>query len=160
MLRALTLDPEWAYAVLHLGKRVENRERSPKFYGLAPGDYFCLHAGMKKPTPDRIFGLYWMASKAGLAVRTVRGLMLVTMPGKEHALLADSFPLGTILAVCKLGVARYCFEEPWARGDQWGWQLAEVLPLPEPVQCKGKQGGWFLTKEQETMVRGQLPDLP
>ena len=43
-LRALTLWPEWAWAIHHLDKRVENRG-----WPIPAGEWFALHAG-KSPT--------------------------------------------------------------------------------------------------------------
>lgn len=45
-MKALTLWPEWLFAVLYLGKRVENRPRRPAFYGLHPGDWLAWNDGL------------------------------------------------------------------------------------------------------------------
>ncbi len=46
-MRALTLTPEWAWAVCRLGKRVENRTWAPP--ASAIGTTIALHAGSKRP---------------------------------------------------------------------------------------------------------------
>lgn len=157
-MKALTLWPEWLFAILYLGKRIENRPRSPKWYGLQPGDWFALHAGVNRPTLQRISDVGDMALRAGVRGMTFKADGSIKYEGQ--VLSRETCPLGVIPAMARLGSACLGFARPWGVEDQWQWSLDEVRVLPEPVSCKGHQGGWFVPDEVEARIRKQLPSLP
>ena len=152
--RALTLWPEWAWAIHHLDKRVENRT-----WALPIGEWFALHAGKSpggKPTLeaacDADVAIRLTAQSAGWQVATTNGDLRtskVTFRKERHSVAWNVLetPTSTIL-----GVFRVIRTEPPNRGDLTGWrvpgQVGNVLeyrPLPAPIPgVKGAQGIWRL----------------
>jgi len=126
-LRAITLHRPWAYAIAHLGKRVENRTWPCP---LAPGSLLAIHAGRKydKQAAD------WIRQNFGFDCPP---------DGAEH-------PTGIV------AIARFCgnvtaSEYPWFVGPI-GWQLADVVVIP-PVPCSGQQGLWSVPADWLPSVR-------
>lgn len=178
---ALTLWPEWAWAVCNLGKRVENRLWKPSERQLAPGEVFAIHAGKHwggragvAATED---GLYAVAEAllaaephAMVEVVNARGrrapyLLARTSRGRHH-LDPKAAPTGSVVALATyLGAmsSNAGRRQAWASmaPDTWHWMLGDlpgwgVLTLPEPVSCTGHQGLWRLPRGVAREVRRQL----
>lgn len=129
-MKALTLWPEWAYAVHNLGKRVENRT-----WPIPVGVWFCLHAGKyvggsasRAHHQEGLESLAFMANRAGVKI-------------PQHRL---DIELSAIL-----GRFRVTHNEAPYKGDLEGWRVPaqvgnvfEYEPLPSPIPCKGAQGLW------------------
>jgi len=125
-LHALTIQQPWAHAILHLGKRVENRTWA---WSKGIGGDLAIHAGKAHDRHGDGF---------------IHGLGL--------ALPAD-MPHGAIIGVVTLvGVhhASRCIHEEgehnrhcsrWATGMQYHWELVNPRPV-EPVPCRGALGVW------------------
>ena len=70
---------------------------------------------------------------------------------------------GAVVAVCTvltiLENPSLCpAHEPWFTGPL-GWELVDVLALPEPVPVKGKQGLWTLPEDVAEQVNRQAGRL-
>ena len=140
MLRALTLIQPWAYAVCHLGKTIENRTWPPPS-GIV-GQHLAIHAGKKFDEDDAD------------AIRNEFGLGV-----------PDVVPVGAIVAVVRVAGAERVRDElaenlglpaqyatRWSSGP-WCWLLADLVVLPHPVECRGKQGLWPVEGCTLDMVR-------
>ncbi len=133
-MKTLTLWNPWAWCVCH-GKDVENRNWSPLSYGLAPGprSWFAIHASVRKPLKRDMAAARELAELA-LGVEASR------------ALPWDDMPSGAVVAVARL--AGICGQgecsSVWRTDTAYGWRLADVVALPTPVPCKGKQKLWSL----------------
>lgn len=157
---ALTLWPEWAWAIVHLGKRTENRG-----WSLPVGRWVAIHAGRHvggRPglpsTMDGIDGLVEMARRAGWSVdgsyrkaAYIRGAVTV-----EWNL--DAVPTSAIVGLAKIIAA-----DPPGMGDIGGWRVPEAVgnrfefrPLREPVSCRGAQGLWTVPDDIADRVRSSL----
>jgi hypothetical protein len=126
-IRGFTLHRPWPHAIVHLGKRIENRSWAPPPYIL--GGYLAIHAGK---TFDEV-SVEWIAETFD-----------VDLPRYEHG-----HPQG-IVAVARLaGVALDPFEDvESAEQRKWwvgpvGWVLDDVRAI-DPVPCRGAQGLWTL----------------
>ena len=129
-MKALTLWPEWAYAVHHLGKRVENRT-----WAIPVGQWFALHAGAhvggrasKAAHLEGIESLAFMAERAHMRI-------------PQHRL---DIELSAIL-----GRFRVVRNDAPGEGDLTGWRVPgqignvfEYEPLAWALPCKGAQGFW------------------
>jgi hypothetical protein len=118
-IRALTLHRPWAWAIAHNTKRVENRTWEPP--KALVGQLLAIHAGQR-----------WDADAA-------EWIDLCCMAAKGEVPPKDKHPTG-IVAVARLSHVAL-------DGGAWfvgpvGWVLDDVVALPEPIDCKGKQGLW------------------
>lgn len=143
-MKAITLSPEWAYAVTHLGKDVENRTWwPPKGY---TGD-LAIHAGQRY-NPS--------------AVAFIVNLGLV-LPARAE------LPTGVVVSV--VTVARHhdgdvcvCSCSQWAMNPPAGgkpiyhWPVAGVRVLT-PVPVLGRLGWWELPKAVNVAVHTQLAEV-
>ncbi|WOD37388.1 hypothetical protein [Nodosilinea sp. E11] len=126
-LKAITLHRPWAYAIAHLGKRVENRGWACP---LAPGSLIAIHAGKKydKQAAD------WIRQTLGQDCPP---------DGDEH-------PTG-IVAIARFVGNVTASDSPWFVGPI-GWQLTEVVAI-DPVPCSGQQGLWLVPDVLRPSVR-------
>lgn len=154
-MRALTLWPEWAWAVAHLGKDVENRGWAPPFYIL--GQRIAIHAG-------RHVGGKSGAAAYRAGTDCVRAAAMAA--GLDPSPLADWLnemhrdlcaATSAVVAVARveysLGISPPSL---WAEPGQRHWRLGDVVTLPRPVPCRGAQGLWIVPREVEDAVAAQL----
>jgi hypothetical protein len=134
-MRALTLWQPWAWAVLHAGKRIENRTRP--FPRKLLHETFALHAG-------RTYS------------QGVWNWPLETPPPRRHECV-----LGAVVGTARLvQVVDRASELPEDQRRWWsgpfGWLLDDVRPLTKPVPCRGRQGFWTLPSDVEEVVRARM----
>ncbi len=157
-MKALTLWPEWAWAVTHLGKDVENRS-----WVIPPGLY-ALHAGVR----FNGHGLKIKDRKAGResVIQTMRKWCLPYLFEKAANTDPNTIVSGAIVGVIR--VTRHTDCRGWCpQNGHTGWaapgQIANhielVSVLPTPIPCKGALGLWTvpdnITHQLETVC---LPD--
>ena len=123
--RVLTLRPVWAWAVLHAGKRLENRSWSTSWRG-----WIWIHSG-SAPTTD---------VERDVLRRSLRLL------GIEMSDL-DDFPRGAIVARARIAdvidnANRVVGQGPWQSTDGYAFLLAEVQQLAVPVSARGALNLW------------------
>lgn len=132
-MRALTLRQPWAYAMVRLGKRIENRSWAPGRVML--GHWIAIHAGVRLDNAacDRL---------------------------ECYHSLPNEFDVGVVVAVARLDrIVRSSAElraiAPtqlcWYTGRA-GWYFGRVLALSNPVPCRGRLNLWNLTPEQCRLV--------
>jgi hypothetical protein len=130
-LPALTLHAPWAYAVAHLGKRIENRTWAPP--ARLVGQRLAIHAGLHETQAE------WAAVSS--AARMTRD----DLDCARHDVAR-----GAVVATATLsGFTQEPVRDALGWTSLWwigpvGWLLADVVTLPEPVPCKGRQGLWSL----------------
>lgn len=163
--RALTLWPEWAYAIVHLGKRVENRGWMPPA-GLS-GQPLAIHAGKAigggghDPRID-VGTMLQIASDAG---HRWEGKRIGDFRGAQYSRMLDEV-IADIRAmssavVCVSKLAGVLPKRPrnfdgYHAPDSYGWKLNSVLVLQDPVRAKGARGLWLLPEDVLAKVREQL----
>lgn len=149
---ALTLWPEWAWAICHLGKDIENRDWKRD---ALVGQWLCIHAGKHvggRPGKSALIeGLNSVVSVASLV-----GKNLADYLDPEHG---PCIATSAIVAVCKVGGFLHGPPEGWYMGAPgYGWQLRDVQALRQPVPCNGAQGLWELPPDVLAAVRAQIAD--
>jgi len=131
-MMALTLWQPWASLVALGVKRYETRSWRTSYRGR-----LAIHAAKRVVPVDGYAG-------ALIAARLA-----------EAGLRLASLPLGAVVATCTL-VDCYPVESLWVElvdmGDErafgdwsigrYAWQLADVVPLEEPIPARGKQRLW------------------
>lgn len=166
MMRALTLWPEWAWAIHNLDKRVENRG-----WPIPLGEWFALHAG-KNPggrpgseaACDADVAVRFMARAAGWAVTATAGDLRTSRitfakPGAA-AVEWNVYESPTSAIVGLFCITRN--DQP-GRGDLGGWRVPDAVgnvlnyrPLTSPVPCKGAQGLWTVPPDVAALVRERV----
>lgn len=164
-LRALTLWPEWAWAIHHLDKRVENRG-----WPIPLGEWFALHAGKSiggRPgaafVEDGLLAVQDMAHRAGWSLGGPLASTVFTkagrkvhMRGTETACAACDPPCSPMRGWAILGVFRVTAHlrssaDPWHVPGEIGNRF-DYRPLREPVPCKGAQGLWTVPEDVAARV--------
>lgn len=176
-MRALTLWPEWAWAICYLGKRVENRPRHARFYGLRPGMTFAIHAGAHiggKPSHlAAVEGMkaVWDAGKL-LACSSRLSFdkdepyptLSVGIGDRFYVFNEKHYPAQSVVAVATFINCSFHSREVFGFRvpGQWGFELENVRVLDKPVSCSvrdypgNRQGLWTLPSEVEAKVNEQL----
>jgi hypothetical protein len=153
---ALTLLRPWDRAILYGNKRVENRTwPCPPS---ARGKPIALHAGQ---TYDED-GAQWMHRKKLFDPYAAQVLF---NPHAEHR-IAIGCIVGVATVAAVAGVRdvlphhltehqKRILASRWFMGP-YGWLLADVRALREPVPCKGHQRLWTVPPDVERRVMAQL----
>src|SRR3990167_9867766 len=131
-MKALSLWRPWSWAVLHADKRVENRSWVPPYALL--GTWVAIHAAQRWDSG----GFQDMrAGEFGPLARCV----------------PDEIPTGIVGAarITNVMLAMYV-HSVWAFGP-WCWRLDDVVVLPKPIPCKGRQGLWDVPIEFDSQIR-------
>lgn len=119
-MKALSIRPAWAWAIIHAGKDVENRSRRCHYRGR-----FLVHASLELTRPD-----YERATE-------VLGNAL------EHDVVPreDEFAAGGIIGSVELFDVAECSDSVWYAPGSFAWILKNPRPLPF-IPCRG-QRNWF-----------------
>lgn len=151
--RALSLYAPWAWAVLNLGKDIENRSWHPRSGDAKFRGWFWVHASMYGgPTPgglrnlaDEFDGVKTMATRAGCAMPSypVTPRMFLDMRGK-------------IVGRARVVDAVERSDSGWFCGPL-GLVLADAVALPEPVTCKGALGFWRVPADVLRSLKSPTP---
>jgi hypothetical protein len=121
-MKALTLWQPWATIVVHCGKDIENRPWAPPYWII--NHRIAIHAG--KVYDEDVFV----------------GLLSVFSDEKRHEIYQRSHKVrGAILGTAVVRGFVTESDSPWFCGP-FGWQLSDVLPLKEPIPCRGAQKLW------------------
>ena len=141
----LTVLQPYATKIAHRLKPVENRTWCPPKY--LAGNLFAVHAGVNRryverddATPHVYGAVIAVARLVGYAHLTDRGL---------HRMRAKGHDAAAFDAWESSGFAEY-FTGPF------GWTLADVHALEEPVPCRGLQGLWRLPADVRERVEIQM----
>lgn len=153
-MKALTLWQPWAWAVGHGLCLVINRDSSPNWRQLRPGEDLAIHAGQHEPAREDLWTVRDAARKLGRDAE---------VPSLRSHELGPDFGRGRIVAVVRLeGVVESRDElpeelRPWFVG-RYGWRVGNVrqLNLGSAPKCRGEQGLWELPGEVEKLVERQL----
>ncbi len=137
VLRALTLWRPWLHAILHGGKRIENRPWAP--WKSVIGQIIALHAGQRYDEDGARWmhseGLYDPPEDRWCPRGCIVGLARVTGYIKDSPLAPDPR-----------------VEDPWFIGP-YGWLLDDVVAFRTPVPCSGAQGLWIVEGDLLVAVR-------
>lgn len=159
-MRALTLWPEWAWAICHLGKRIENRTWPVPSW--MRGEQLAIHAGGQvggnsgsTALLSGVSGLLVMAERDGwsysakrfLKKTIVKRIVVDFWRGNERLVFdTDEIPRKAIVATCEIlevplpRLSRV--SNPWAVDHLEHWELCGVVVLPKAVSINGSQGLW------------------
>lgn len=131
-MRALSIQQPWAWAILYLGKRVENRTWYTGFRGP-----IYIHAGKKvdRGAFDYIDDLIDEKTAAEIVAEL----------GCSKGKLYCGYLVGTATVTDCVKPESVADEQgAWANGP-WCFVLDDVKPLPEPIPHKGALGFFEVT---------------
>lgn len=157
-LIALTLWPEWAWAVAHLGKRVENRTWAPPRWAM--GRRLAIHGGAAFGGHTARVGAggkvpaSWLYAVQAMLDMGLRAGEAAVGPVTMGRLIPEA--QSKIVAVGRLSGVVTESADPWFVGP-FGWVLSDVVVLPAPVPCRGAQGLWEVPQTEREAVLRQLP---
>ena len=129
-MKALSIRQPWAWAILHAGKDIENRDWPTRLRGR-----IAIHAakGMTREEYEGFWELHSNIVQAGFGPS-------VAVP--EFALL----PRGAIVGTVEIVDCVSRSGSPWFFGD-YGFLLRNPIALPEPIECKGALGFWDVPED-------------
>lgn len=175
-MKALTIYPEFVWAICYLGKCVENRVWAPPEAMI--GERFALHSGAhiggrpgksatragieKMGSMAAVAGWSWMldaeggyASFARFPGRDLPIDMYAGDPGK----LDYRLPLSTkavvksaLVGTVVLGSVSVDDTIPWGVKGSYHWHLEDLQVFREPIAASGLQKFWGLSEIQESAV--------
>lgn len=151
---ALTLWPEWAWAVTHLDKDVENRG-----YDLLKADSrlrrtngrMFIHAGASIGGPaagvrDRraaLDGVLHTARAAGWVLDAAGGAYVLRKGERAVPWQPEEITRGALVSVVTVtGSIQGRIISPWQNPAEWANRLADITRLEKPIPCKGLQRIW------------------
>lgn len=114
-MKALTVKQPWAYAIMHLGKDIENRTRHTKIRGTV-----AIHAG-KSIDMDAYFEL------------KSEGYDLPPF---------DQLPLGQIVGTVNIVDSVADHPSKWKQEYTIGYVLRSPMPINNGIKCRGQLGFW------------------
>lgn len=160
-MQALTLRQPYAGAVAHLGKDIENRSWAPPKDVI--GTRIAIHAGGARCNDrslvhhrDTIRVRAHDARRLDFDEPRLAVVAVATVVGATHYRYGGNY--GGRLTLRELEYLRIN-ARGWALPDCWNWLLRDVIALPEPVPCKGRQKVWHLPEDVRVEVRDQLSSL-
>ena len=169
-MQAVTIRPEWAFAIAALGCRVISKDYKPDAL-LGGGQRIALHAGKhmggKPGKPSAVRGMSELASVA--ALYRLHGVALIPAEEEEAVQMAvrkvnepsgvllgsDDFPRNEIFAVAELDVPHGLHEFTWAIPGLNHWRIRNMHLLSERAECGGHGGIWTLPTEIADLVEQQ-----
>lgn len=124
-MKALTVCQPWAYAIMRLGKEIENRS-----WPTAHRGELLIHAGKS---------LEWMEGGR----QEIEGVMGLTLPPTRD--LAMGAIVGLVhLEDCvrsDMAMARYARQARWINPSAgWGWKVSVITVFADPIPFKGAMG--------------------
>lgn len=139
LIRGLSLTRPWPYAILRLGKRIENRSWWPPLYII--GNYIALHAAKSWDDDDAAW------------IESATGQKLPPKPDHQHSV---------IVGVAKIsGYVTHGSGEIPPGQHQWffgpyGWLLDDVVEFKQPIHCAGALSLWQIPEPVLVQVRQQF----
>lgn len=137
-MRALTVHPEWAWAIAHAGKWVENRTWFPP--DALIGERIAIHGGARIRDLDRAIET---ARETGLSAHQVGDAGAVVIDGRTTLVWRSAIVATAVLH----SVSAEVLGTPWQVPGHLAWILTEVQTLPKPVSCTGRLGLWRLPED-------------
>ncbi|MCL5669909.1 MAG: ASCH domain-containing protein [Acidobacteria bacterium] len=116
-MKALTIRQPWAYAILHLGKDVENRSWRTNHRGP-----LLIHA-------------------AAYHERHPREALAENMPRPPSDESLTNIPEGSIVGIVDVVGCVKNSKSRWAQKGSWHWVIENPRPI-RPIECKGRLGLW------------------
>ena len=133
-MKALTINQPWIHAILHQGKDIENRSWQRSYRG-----WLALHASAQ-PSQDVDFPVH-------IQVPALKSLDYSAICG-----------VARVMDIVTMSSSKW-FWHPEDGSINYGWVLENVMPLENPILCKGAPGLWDLSPKTLLEIKRQFPKL-
>lgn len=141
-MKCLSVRQPWAWAIIHGGKDIENRNWKTDYRGLVAihaGKQFDMGRGDWNAYSTGIYGEPWHTMARGY--------------NKQ-----DQHVLGAIIGVVEVVgcTPSYACDSPWKAGpdpDYFCWNLRNPVALKESIPLKGQLGLFNLPREIISMIK-------
>lgn len=145
IIRGLSLTRPWPFAILHLGKRIENRSWKPPKWIL--GNYIALHAAQSWSKEDFDF----ISS-----IAQGRGIEIPSKAFHSHSVIVGVAKVDGFIEENNLFDPATLPEDQgkWFFGP-FGWLLSDVVEFEDPVPCTGALSLWEIKPEILKKVRSE-----
>lgn len=139
-MKALAIRQPWAFAIMHGGKDIKNRNWATRVRGT-----IAVHASASMSVAEVMDFKYYLEEN------NLRGHWLDGVNSKD-------LPLGGIVGVVDIIGCTINSDSPWFMGE-FGFMLANPRPIPI-IRCKGRLGFFDLAPEiQADVERALLGDV-
>jgi hypothetical protein len=133
-MKALSIRQPWAWAILHAGKDIENRDWPTRFTGT-----IAIHAAKGLTKDEHLL--------ASMQIEEITGLRPSAFPMLKER--------GFIVGVADIVGCVKDSNSDWFYGE-YGFLLERVAVLPSPIYCKGALGFWEVPADIERQIKEQL----
>ena len=135
IMKAISIRPPWAWAILHAGKDIENRTWNTKIRGT-----IAIHASQSMSRP------YYES-----AIEVIGKLA----PGAKIPNY-EAMVRGAIVGLVELVGCEERTKSKWHVRDHYGFLLANPRVLREPIPCNGRLSFWNVP---DTLARLILEEM-
>lgn len=148
-MKAITIWPEWAWAIINLGKNVENRS------WIIPPGLYALHAGMR--FNGKGLSAHHRRIATDIVFRTALSEQLTEeQTDRLYKLKPDDIPFSSIVGVIRVTGHTHpkdiTVRIGWYDGNAIANHIELVSVLTTPIKCKGALGLWTVpTDIQHTL---------
>lgn len=133
-MRALSIRQPWAWAIMHAGKDVENRDWPTRFRGTV-----AVHAAKGLTREEHLWASMDIEERSGLR------------PPAFPMLSERGFIVGLVDIVGCVTDS----PSPWFQGE-YGFVLENPRPLVTPIYYKGALGFWNVPHELEAQIQERV----
>jgi hypothetical protein len=137
---ALTVTPEWAWAIFHLGKDIENRNWR------WPAERYPLPKRILIPTSQRVQADDYLFCEGCVYQLT-----------RRHLPPIDELVCGSIIGAVTITACVTDSNSLWF-GGRYGFVLEDRKLLPRAIPCKGKLGPWTVSNDVESAIRAMAKE--
>lgn len=167
----LTLRHPWPFAILFLGKSIENRDWSDDFarnimkLDDAMHQPLAIHGGKapkrgnNRAWRDFEADVDWIARMA-MGEPAVMRAWRAHFKGRDNRPVLEDFILPGIVGVAQISRADRTGTGPWAVPGALHLHLSDVQLISQPVPHRGALGFWEVEYAAQLAVRQQLPMMP
>jgi hypothetical protein len=120
-MKAISIRPPWAWAILHAGKDIENRTWKTKIRGT-----IAVHASQSMSRP------YY-----GASFKEIKKIA-----PNVHVPSYDAMIRGAIVGIVEVVGCEEHTKSKWKVRDHYGFLLANPRALQKPIPCNGRLGFW------------------
>ena len=136
-MKALSIRQPWVWAILHAGKRIENRKRRTHYRGT-----ILLHASQGMTVDDCCQAWDYIRSATDSPFSRYRDIVRL----QSGIAAVQRFPRGAIVGVAALVDCIDSQPIDTEQAQWWtgpiGWVLSDVIAFERPIPCKGVLGLW------------------